>query len=127
MDTLKPLIMRHHVFGEAVFGGKLLITFSIRAREVQPALVVPQMNVELVNTGKCFTANFTLPQVGVFLLELELAALLEVSRGDLVAAEQFATARAGKLLPRLDAGVGSLVEPECVRPAQTCKLRAKRA
>ena len=40
---------------------------------------------------------------------------------DLVAAEQFATTRAGKLLPRLDAGVGSLVEPECVRPAQTCK------
>ena len=45
-----------------------------------------------------------------------------MSGGDLVTAEQFATARAGKLLPRLDAGVGPLVEPECVRPAQTCKL-----
>ena len=45
-----------------------------------------------------------------------------MSGGDLVTAEQFATARAGKLFSRLDAGVGSLVEPECVRPAQTCKL-----
>jgi len=43
--------------------------------------------------------------------------LPQMSCGDLVAAEQFATTRAGELLPRLDAGVGSLVEPECVRPA----------
>ena len=80
--------------------------------------MVPQVNIELVNTGKYFTANFAFPQVEIFLpeLELELAALLEVAGRDLVAAEQFATARAGVLQPGLYAGVSPLVQGQGVSP-----------
>ena len=80
--------------------------------------MVPQVNVELVNAGKYFTANFALPQVRIFLaeLELELAALLEVAGGDLVAAEEFPTGRAGVLQPGLYAGVSLLVQGQRVSP-----------
>ena len=76
--------------------------------------MVPQVNVELVNAGKYFiwNANFAFPLVWIFLLELP--ALLEVAGGDLVAAEQFPTARAGVLQPGLYAGVGPLVQDQRV-------------
>lgn len=76
--------------------------------------MVPQVNVQLVNAGKYFTANFAFPQIWIFLVELP--ALLQVSRGDLVAAEQFATARAGVLQPGLYAGVSPLVQGQGVSP-----------
>ena len=76
--------------------------------------MAPQVNVQLVNAGKYFTANFAFPQIRVF--QLELPALLEVSRGDLVAAEQFATARTGVLQPGLYAGVSPLVQGQGVAP-----------
>lgn len=100
------------MFGEAVFGGKFLITFG--ARKVQSSIVTSLVNVELVNTGEHFTANFAFPQVRIFLLGL--AALLQVARCDLMAAEQFATARAGVLQPGLYAGVSLLVQRQRVSP-----------
>ena len=77
------------------------------------------VNHKLASGREHFLTNITLCSVAPI---AGLGCTLpQMSGGDLVAAEQFATARAGKLLPRLDAGVGSLVEPQSVRPAQTCK------
>ena len=67
-----------------------------------------------MNAGKCFTANFAFPQVGIFFLEL--SALLQVARDDLVAAEQFSTARARVAQTGLYAGVGPLVQAQRVAP-----------
>ena len=108
--------MGHQMLVETIIARKHFITHMTSK---SCSIMNSFMNHKLASGREHFLTNITLcpvpPITGLG------CTLPQMSGGDLVTAEQFATARAGKLLPRLDAGVGPLVEPECVRPAQTCK------
>ena len=72
------------------------------------------MNVQLVDTGKYFKANFAFGSVRLLLPGL--ATVLEVPGGDLVSGEQLAAVGTGMLQAILQTAVGLLVERQRVAP-----------
>ena len=105
--------MGHQMLVETIIARKHFITHMTSK---SCSIMNSFMNHKLASGREHFLTNITLcpvpPIAGLG------CTLSQMSGGDLVTAEQFATARAGNLLPRLDAGMGSLVEPECVRPGR---------